>query len=35
MDFNGYFGGSPRSPFLPLTGEVRSEVERLLADIRN
>jgi 4-hydroxy-2-oxoglutarate aldolase len=35
MDFNGYFGGPARSPFLPLTGEVRSEVERLLADVRN
>lgn len=35
MDFNGYFGGSARLPLLPLTGEVKSEVERLLADIRN
>src|SRR6201984_3463293 len=29
MDFNGYFGGPPRLPLLPLTGEVKSEVERL------
>ena len=35
MDFNGYFGGPARLPFLPLTGEGKSEVERLLADIRN
>jgi 4-hydroxy-2-oxoglutarate aldolase len=35
MDFNGYFGGQARLPLLPLTGEGRSEIERLLADIRN
>jgi 4-hydroxy-2-oxoglutarate aldolase len=35
MDFNGYFGGQARLPLLPLTGEGKSEVERLLADIRN
>ncbi|MGA2414652.1 MAG: dihydrodipicolinate synthase family protein [Candidatus Sulfotelmatobacter sp.] len=35
MDFNGYFGGSARLPLLPLTGERKGEVERLLADIRN
>jgi 4-hydroxy-2-oxoglutarate aldolase len=35
MDFNGYFGGTPRSPLLPLTGEQREEVESLLASIRN
>jgi 4-hydroxy-2-oxoglutarate aldolase len=35
MDFNGYFGGPARLPLLPLTGEVKSEIERLLADIRN
>jgi 4-hydroxy-2-oxoglutarate aldolase len=35
MDFNSYFGGPARLPLLPLTGEVKSEVERLLADIRN
>lgn len=35
MDFNGYFGGTPRSPLLPLTGEQRSEVETLLASVRN
>jgi len=35
MDFNGYFGGPVRLPLLPLTGELKSEVERMLADIRN
>jgi len=35
MDFNGYFGGSVRLPLLPLTGEAKSDVERLLADVRN
>jgi 4-hydroxy-2-oxoglutarate aldolase len=35
MDFNGYFGGPARLPLLPLTGAVKSEVEGLLADVRN
>ena len=35
MDFNGYFGGPARLPLLPLTGEVKNEIERLLADVRN
>ena len=35
MDLNGYFGGPSRLPFLPLTGDLKSEVERLMADIRN
>lgn len=35
MDFNGYFGGMPRLPLLPLTGEQKLEVERLLASVRN
>jgi 4-hydroxy-2-oxoglutarate aldolase len=35
MDFNGYFGGPARLPLLPLTGEAKDEVERLLADVRN
>jgi dihydrodipicolinate synthase/N-acetylneuraminate lyase len=35
MDFNGYFGGTPRSPLLPLTREQRDEVEVLLASVRN
>lgn len=35
MDFNGYFGGPVRLPLLPLTADLKAEVERLLADIRN
>ena len=35
MDFNGYYGGVPRLPLLPVTAEVRAEIERLLSDIRN
>ena len=35
MDFNGYYGGPPRLPFLPLTADTKTEVESLLADIRN
>jgi dihydrodipicolinate synthase/N-acetylneuraminate lyase len=35
MDWNGYFGGPVRLPLLPLTGETKAEVERLMADIRN
>jgi len=35
MDFNGYYGGLARLPFLPLTGSVKQEVEQLLADFRN
>lgn len=35
MDFNGYYGGSSRLPFLPLTAVLKSEIENLMADIRN
>ena len=35
MDFNGYYGGPGRLPFLPITAEARADIERLLADIRN
>ena len=35
MDLNGYYGGPARLPFLPLTADLRAEVEQLLADIRN
>src|SRR5580704_7982732 len=35
MDFNGYFGGPARLPLLPLTGEAKVEIERLLGDVRN
>ena len=35
VDFNGYYGGSVRLPLLPLTADLKAEVERLLADMRN
>jgi 4-hydroxy-2-oxoglutarate aldolase len=35
MDFNGYYGGPSRLPFLPLTAHLKVEIERLLADVRN
>ncbi len=34
-DFNGYYGGRPRSPLLPLNADERAEVEQLLTQIRN
>jgi 4-hydroxy-2-oxoglutarate aldolase len=34
-DFNGYYGGRPRSPLLGLTAEEKAEVERLLSEVRN
>ena len=35
MDLNGYFGGTARLPLLPLTADLKTEVEQLMADIRN
>jgi dihydrodipicolinate synthase/N-acetylneuraminate lyase len=35
LDFNGYFGGPSRLPLLPLTADLKAEVEQLMADIRN
>jgi 4-hydroxy-2-oxoglutarate aldolase len=35
MDLNGYFGGTVRLPLLPLTADLKAEVEQLMADIRN
>jgi dihydrodipicolinate synthase/N-acetylneuraminate lyase len=34
-DFNGYYGGRPRAPLLPLKASERTEIECLLAGIRN
>ncbi len=34
-DFNGYYGGRPRAPLLPASGDERAEIEGLLAGIRN
>lgn len=35
MDLNGYFGGNPRLPILPLSGEQKAEVEKLMQNIRS
>jgi dihydrodipicolinate synthase/N-acetylneuraminate lyase len=35
MDFNGYFGGPCRLPLLPLTADLKAEIEKLLANIRS
>jgi 4-hydroxy-2-oxoglutarate aldolase len=35
MDFNGYYGGPVRLPLLPLTANLKTEIEHLMADIRN
>lgn len=35
MDLNGYYGGPARLPFLPLTGDQKTEIEKLMANIRN
>jgi len=35
MDFNGYFGGPVRLPLLPLTADLKQEIEQLMGDIRN
>jgi dihydrodipicolinate synthase/N-acetylneuraminate lyase len=34
-DLNAYCGGPVRLPLLPLTGEAKAEVERLMENIRN
>ncbi len=35
MDLNGYFGGSPRLPLLPLTADAKAVIETMMANIRN
>jgi 4-hydroxy-2-oxoglutarate aldolase len=35
MDLNGYFGGPVRLPLLPLNAEQKTEVEQLMATIKN
>jgi len=34
-DLNGYYGGRPRIPLLPLDSERQAEVARVMADLRN
>ena len=35
MDLNGYYGGPSRLPFLPLTAELKAEIEKLMSGIRS
>ncbi len=35
MDLNGYYGGPTRLPFLPLSGEQKVEIEKLMAGIKS
>ncbi len=35
MDLNGYYGGPARLPFLPLTGDQKAEIEKLMAGIKS
>jgi dihydrodipicolinate synthase/N-acetylneuraminate lyase len=35
MDFNGCYGGPVRLPLLPVTADIKAEIEQLLASIRN
>jgi len=35
LDLNGYYGGPPRLPLLPLSGDLKAEVEKVMSDIRN
>jgi len=34
-DLNGYYGGPPRMPLLPLTGDVKAEVTEIMANNPN
>jgi 4-hydroxy-2-oxoglutarate aldolase len=34
-DLNGYYGGLPRLPLLPMSGEERAEIEGLMQGLRN
>ncbi len=35
MDLNGYYGGASRLPFLPLTADLKSGIEKLMAGIKS
>jgi dihydrodipicolinate synthase/N-acetylneuraminate lyase len=35
MDLNGYYGGLPRMPLLPLTAAQRTEIENRMAQFKN
>jgi dihydrodipicolinate synthase/N-acetylneuraminate lyase len=35
MDLNGYYGGPPRLPLLPLTAAQKTDVEGMMSSFRN
>jgi dihydrodipicolinate synthase/N-acetylneuraminate lyase len=35
QDLNGYYGGAPRLPLLPLTADAKAEIADLLRNLRN
>ena len=35
LDFNGYYGGPPRLPLLPVTADAKALIEELLGSLRN
>jgi 4-hydroxy-2-oxoglutarate aldolase len=35
MDLNGYYGGPSRLPFLPLSGDQKAAIEKLMAGIKS
>jgi 4-hydroxy-2-oxoglutarate aldolase len=35
LDLNGYYGGHPRMPLLPLTADQKAEVERQMQHLKN
>ncbi len=35
MNLNGYYGGPARLPLLPLTADLKAEVQAIMADVRN
>jgi len=34
-DLNGYYGGNPRIPLLPLAADQKAEIASIMADVRN
>jgi len=34
-DLNGYYGGNPRIPLLPLSAEQKADITRAMADVKN
>ena len=34
MDLNGYYGGPPRLPFVPVSQDARREIEEAFRDLK-